>query len=545
MTKFVAVRVTVEKESSTPGPFIPDPWLERAGAVATDYWRDMSGGRELVEWGLPRDVELKMTQAEKQALSAADLVTAVRAAAAADGQPFEDVEHLVVVMNDPGSGIGICVTDPIVRALDVDVAIITHEMGHFYQHANKQPGSHANHFPGFRTIQYADNTCIMGAEGAKFSFQDTTLAVTGDPGHEDVGPAMSPPMTTQTGWLELGNPRVAVDFTQRLPLDVELATWNGAPAPGYAGKPVVLFGDGFAPHGARVYLSLRSPSAPWDAGFPVVPPNPGEPPNPPGSGMVVAQELTSNGSSLLVTNCAALPRASMRLGRSPLRVDVLDLTGEGAVVRVSHDPWRAWRPLRSPQLHEAARIAAVARGQVIDAFVVARDGMAYTAPYRQGVWRDWTPLTDAGFSPTAGIAAAAPSPDTVDLFVVGLDDEIRRRQRVDGQWSGWDVLDGGNLDQDSYLAATATGQDQVELVASDRDGRVVHTRVVGGVRGSWTVLSELRRARSVAAETLGDGIFQVHAVSEGPDSRPNWPPLSRTTTSVVTSSTREVKSGLR
>ena len=38
---------------------------------------------------------------------------------------------------------------------------------------------------------------------------------------------------------------------------------------------------------------------------------------------------------------------------------------------------------------------------------IALDGIAYRAPFQGGVWRDWEPLTEAVFSPTAGIAAAA------------------------------------------------------------------------------------------------------------------------------------------
>ena len=50
-------------------------------------------------------VELSQNQQEKDALSAADLITAIRQAAADQGHAFGDDEHLVAIIDDQTSGV--------------------------------------------------------------------------------------------------------------------------------------------------------------------------------------------------------------------------------------------------------------------------------------------------------------------------------------------------------------------------------------------------------------------------------------------------------
>ena len=80
------------------------------------------------------------------------------------------------------------------------------------------------------------------------------------------------------------------------------------------------------------------------------------------------------------------------------------------------------------------KVAAVARLDIADLFVLAADGTVYTRPFRNGFWRDWTPLGGAAFSPTAGMAAATSSIDTIDVFVVGTDDRIWTKHHGPAGW---------------------------------------------------------------------------------------------------------------
>lgn len=507
MLNFAFVVVSVAG-AHRPGPPLIREWFDALAPIVRDYWRGMSGGRVQLFLSLHADVELPMNQDAKNALSAGELVNAIRAAAQNQGAPFDDDEHLIAIIDDDDSGAGTTATDPLVGAVYVDAAVVCHELGHFFQHLNKVNGTHADSQPGFQLVEYGDPTCIMGAEGAKYSYRDPTLAAV--PGHESTGPALCPPMTVRTGWLEEGNPGAVADLTHTLPVDVQLDTWIGAPPPDHPGRPWVAIVDDHAPDGDRLYLSLRSPQLRWDLGFP---PAPG---GAPGTGRVVAQEMLGSGATLLVKSCPSVTGASMRLGRAPLRVEVRDGSHESVVLRVSADPWRTWTPLTTPGGQPVHRVAAVARLDAIDLFVIAHDGLVYTLPFRYGVWQQWEHLPGAGFSLTAGIAAASTDPNTIDLFVVGTDNQIRRHHLGPAGWDeAWPIIAGENLDQHSGLAAASTGRDRVELFATSIDGRVVRTAVIAGAGGGWDALPPLPVAHAVAANTLADGVIQVHAVTEG------------------------------
>ena len=227
----------------------------------------MSGGRQSVTWRVHPPVELSQNQQEKDALSAADLITAIRQAATDQGQGFGDDEHLIAIIDDESAGVGITGTDPLVDATYVTQALICHEMGHDFQHLAGNKGTHADTYLGFQLVDYGDPTCIMGVENGKWSYRDPALAIAGAAGHELVGPAMCPPMTVRTGWLDQGNPAAVQNISQSLPATVQLDAWRGAPPPGYAGRPVVAIVDGLAPGGDRLYLALRSPRVGWDKAF--------------------------------------------------------------------------------------------------------------------------------------------------------------------------------------------------------------------------------------------------------------------------------------
>lgn len=513
MIKFAFVVVSVKDYPRRPISFHQN-WFNALAGTVKDYWRDMSGGRVELFVTLYSDLELQMSKEEKDKLSEADLIDAIRAAGNDRGDPFDADEHIIALMDDNFRW-GVTATDPIVATFDVDASIVCHELGHFFQHLNKVDGTHADSLPRFHPLEYGDPTCIMGAEGSKYSYPEPSLALAGSPGHDDTGPAMCPPMTVRTGWLDEGNPKAVVDVTHTMPIDVQLDRWVGAPPPDHAGRPSVAIVDDHAPNCDRVYLSLRSPRARWDQGFPRTPDG-----TPDDTATIVAQELLGNGATLVLNTCAARTGSWMRLGRAPLRIDVRDGSHDSVMIRVTPDPWRNWAPLTTPNGQRVHRVAAVARLDTIDLFVIADDGLIYTLPFRNGMWLSWEPLEGAGFELTAGIAATFTTPDTVDLFVVGTDNRIRRHHLGPNGWeAAWPIIDGPDLDEHSSLAAAPNGRDRVELFATTTDGRVVRTAVVAGVSGEWTDLPAHPPAHAVSANRLADGVIQVHAVVEGADDR--------------------------
>jgi hypothetical protein len=507
MVKLTAIFVTL-RGIPGPGPAFDVPTLFAFGGPFQTYWSDMSGKRQTLIWDVHSAIELDLTPKDRAALKPATLITAVRDSAEADGSPFAGDEHLLVVLDDatipdtPGA-LGLALPDTldvIVLAKEFDLTTAGHELGHIFQMLNHQPGTHANTFPGFQPREYTDPTCIMAGEHVPYSFK---VPIAGAPaGRDDRGPAMCPPMTVVTGWLDQGNPKAVVDFTNSLPRQEQIDKWMGAPPDGYAGRPVVLLGEGFAPDGDGIYLSLRSPNSPWDRGFP--------------GGTLVAQELLRSGATILLSRCDSLTNRSMRLGRATLRVDVLDGGEDSIVVRVWPEPWRNWTPLGSPGGQPVFRIAAVARLGMIDMFVIAQDGLVYTRSFRDSMWLEWAALPGAAFSHSAGLAVASSAPDTMDLFVVGLDDQIRHHAFANGAWGAdWPIVEVGGLDQGSSLAATSNSPGQIALFASDSSGRVIHADFAAGRIGNWEPLPPLQRARALAAERLIDNQIQVHAVSDG------------------------------
>jgi len=106
MTHFVAVVTTVRGSPAVVAALDPG-WLNRLGLSVARYWSDMSGGRETVTWEVHAPEELQMTQQDKNALSAANLINAIRAEAAANNRALADEDHLVAVMNDPNSGLAL------------------------------------------------------------------------------------------------------------------------------------------------------------------------------------------------------------------------------------------------------------------------------------------------------------------------------------------------------------------------------------------------------------------------------------------------------
>ena len=220
--------------------------------------------------------------------------------------------------------------------------------------------------------------------------------------------------------------------------------------------------------------------------------------------------------TLDVGSCPATRGSGMRLGMAPLRIDVDDGGDTSVVIKASFDPWRSWAPIHTPDGQPVHKVAAVARLDTADLFVLAADQTVYTWPFRNGFWRDWTQLPGVTLSPISGMAAATSSVDTIDVFVMGVDDRVWTKHCGPGGWDeGWVPLDTAGLDQTASLAATATSRDHIELFATDAEHRVAHWTVIGQVAEGLEGLPPLPPVNNLAANTLGDGSVQLHAVTEG------------------------------
>ncbi|MGL5816683.1 MAG: hypothetical protein ACRCYR_03905 [Phycicoccus sp.] len=519
-TNFVAVVASVQK-ALRPGPTLDAIWLATCGEYVKQYWAEMSGGRELVTWAVHAPVELAagpLPDSERT-------IVLVREKAALDGVPFAPDENLVVFKDWVDPGTGQTATDPTVVAKNFSINTVLHEMGHFFQSRHGGSTGHAGRYSNFTNLDYEDPSCLMGGGGWAV---DVGRAIPTGPGLVDpptsskpkpaytlAGPGMSPPMTQRAGWLDPADAAAVQDVSGALPTTVTLAPWAGSPPANYQGLPVAVLARDLAPGGDPVWIALRSPSTPWDTGFPT--PAGGKS----GDAFLVATEAAPRGATYLLASCPATPGSWMRLRRAPLRVQAEDGTGpRQARISITLDPWRGWTPLTSPDLDWASQLAAVGRAGGVDLFVIGASGTVHTCRYHAGIWYAWRALDGRTFAPDAGLAVSSTTPDTMDVFAVG-DDMVHVRHFADGSWEpAWRPLTevGVEVDGRSRLAATTTGPRRIELFVSDRQGFVQQFTLdpAGRVEASDT-LPPVAHARALAAEPLDGSDVQVHAITEGPD----------------------------
>ena len=155
---------------------LTQPWVFRLATHAAGYYFDMSGERELMEFrvfdwfGLP----VTSQQWNDWGFDAGDhVVPMVAAGQHVDLSPYD---HFVLVIDKEDAHLG--ATRPSDRkytymsARDLDAAILCHELGHQYN------SNHANLETAGGVEEYGDNFCIMGAEGAKYSYKEPTLNFT-------------------------------------------------------------------------------------------------------------------------------------------------------------------------------------------------------------------------------------------------------------------------------------------------------------------------------------------------------------------------------
>jgi hypothetical protein len=181
----------------------PASWYDRLfgdrWGVAT-FFREMSGGRQYVEWQVfDRPLLSTAQKAQADALVAAQglgaVVAAYRAAAQAQGQTLSDYDRYLWVIDDGTANGGTSPSDTLLTAQDGTVQLFCHEMTHtlgLSPHADQTTYD-----------DYNDPFCVMGRGPVARSFRNRRLDVDGANFALGVsGPGICAPYLYAIGWLD-------------------------------------------------------------------------------------------------------------------------------------------------------------------------------------------------------------------------------------------------------------------------------------------------------------------------------------------------------
>ncbi|MGH7184923.1 MAG: hypothetical protein ACREIB_01420, partial [Pseudomonadota bacterium] len=344
-----------------------------------------------------------------------------------------------------------------VGAQSLDPALLQHEFGHFFG------AGHANLDTPTGPAEYDDRYCIMGREGAKFSFVHTPLNRPRPDGSidtslSDTGPGMAAPGLRACGWLNLAGNGVDISAplsTGTRRASVNLAPLRGAPAASQGG-PVCAFADGIVP-GQRLVLEYRSRDG-WDEGMP-----------PQGTGWIVAH-LTGpedrSTMSLQIGAVEALPGASIVTSKGALLISVGAASGSGTTLTAE-----AMAPV--PVNRGAPAVASWGRNR-LDIFGRGLDNAAFHKAWAQA-WHPspvaWEAL-GGGF--TAPLAVSSWGPDRLDIFGIGLDKAMWHKawaQAWHPSQIAWEPLGGGFISQP---AVASWGPDRLDIFALGLDQSMWH-----------------------------------------------------------------------
>lgn len=210
-------------------------------------------------------------------------------------------------------------------------AIVAHELGHFYG------SGHANLESATGPVEYGDAFCVMGAEGGKYSFDDTDLQGVGAPTPPiSHGPGMVAPNLEACTWIDLHDPQVSNDLSKTL-LDhgeaiADLYPLRGSPPVDWQGPSVVATMD-LPTKGQRIVIEYRIHED-WDRALPAVPSG--------GRGWVVIHLATGIGRGTTSLSLAAIPAtlgSTVYIPRARFRITVatLDPEKEQLTLRVDRD----------------------------------------------------------------------------------------------------------------------------------------------------------------------------------------------------------------
>ena len=212
---------------------------QMTGHVA-GYLAAQSGQRENLEFRVFDWFEMPLTSAEWNALAfgaGAKVVPMVEQAQRVD---LSSYGHFVLLIDKQDAYLAAWNTPGALKynymaAQSLNPALMEHELGHMYgaDHANLDTPN------GLKPIEeYGDRFCVMGAEGAKYSFADARFGPD--------GPGMCASTLYACNWLRFDQPAVSIDLKQSTDaraneVAFELAALRGAPPPGWAGLPVVAW----------------------------------------------------------------------------------------------------------------------------------------------------------------------------------------------------------------------------------------------------------------------------------------------------------------
>ena len=533
MTKFVVVEV----QALGSLPIANQPangdlgWLKRLLDRVVDYFAEISGGREQMDWRHPPGpgplfsnhvVTLDLSDmADVSKLTSAELVTRTLASLTASDAGLQPDDHLLVLKNfEPPQWAGSTMSDPTVSVGSLNANVVCHEIGHLLQRLHSGTSQHACTIAENVIDQYLDPTCVMGDQGNHRHVDGqilSTLPATDDEKYRSlVPPAMNPAMANLCGWFENPSPFALRDISGNLGAVFALAPWRGAPPPNYEGAPVALVADGIAPDGHRIYVTWRTQEK-WDAGFPR-------------ADTIAVYEGVPSGPSLLLAEFEPVIGNGWLVDRCGLLITPQRLTGRERIeLRVEHTMWSPDDVLQGATFRPASRIAALARQGLMEVFLVSadpEDRRVMEKQFTADMWQPgWITLDGAVASgPRAGLAVTSREPDNLTLFVIGESDgangaQIRVRERNGLEWSPWDTIAVGGLDDSSQLAAVAVDPDRIDLFAVDEGGRVLHNRLDRGAPSSWTALpgwaagglQELYFG-SISAQLDDDGFTIVHGI---------------------------------
>ena len=185
----------------------PAYWYDRLfgdrWGVAT-FFREMSGGRQYIEWQVFDKPLLSTAQITRAGNGGpASAVAAFRAAVQASGQKLTDYDRYVFVIDNGTANAGTSPSDTLLTAQDGTVQLFCHEMTHtlgLCPHADQTVYD-----------DYLDPYCVMGQGPVARSFVNHRLDVAGAIFPFGVsGPGICAPYIYAIGWLNYGDNVVGI-----------------------------------------------------------------------------------------------------------------------------------------------------------------------------------------------------------------------------------------------------------------------------------------------------------------------------------------------
>lgn len=324
-------------------------WAHLLVNHTTGFLTEQSGGRKIIEFRVFDWFTLPMTGAEwmNAGFGVGPIVRPmVEAGLHVDLSPFT---HFALVIDRADAGLAaVSPTHPEyvhVAAQDLDPALLAHEIGHFLG------AGHANLDTPSGPSEYDDQFCVMGREGAKYSFTHAPLNLTDAAGNvsttlSDSGPGMVVPTLVACGWLDAASHGLDVSGplqSQQGRAEFRIEALRGAPPPERP-RRVLAFASG-------VTSQILTVEARWRDGYDRGMPDPGEG----GAGWVLAHEASALGpgtSTVLLASLPARQGATTYVPKAQLAISVKAVDAGAGVVSLALEVERftsryssIWEPL--------------------------------------------------------------------------------------------------------------------------------------------------------------------------------------------------------